>query len=100
MQSFDTKDSNTLESFNRKLESSDTSGRTDSEVKQSDNNSVESYDRKIEGFDTFSTRDLELEQADDEFVESLRQGKRKLFQIPKVSEDSNVLIQNLISIRI
>jgi hypothetical protein len=45
MQSFDTKDSN-------KLESSDTSSTKDSEVKQRDNEVVESFDRKFEGFDT------------------------------------------------
>ena len=39
MQSFDTKDSNTLESF----------------------------DRKFESFDTFSTKDSEMEQSDTDF---------------------------------
>ena len=70
MQSFDTKDSNTLESFDRKFESSDTSDTKDSEVKQSAYDFVESSDRKIEDFDTFSTKDSEVEQADTDFVES------------------------------
>ena len=48
MQSFDTKDSNTLESFDRKFESFGTFGTKDSEVKQSDNDFVESFDRKFE----------------------------------------------------
>ena len=46
MQSFDTKDSNTLESFDRKFESLDTFSTKDSEVKQSDNDFVESFESK------------------------------------------------------
>ena len=42
MQSFDTKDSNTLESFDAK----------DAKVKQSDNDFVESFDRKFESFES------------------------------------------------
>ena len=53
MQSFDTKDSNTLESF-------DTSDTKDSEVKQSDNDFVESSDPK----------NSEMEQSDNEVVQS------------------------------
>ena len=60
MQSFDTKDSNTLESFDRKFESSDTSDTKDSEVKQSDNDFVESSDPK----------NSEMEQSDNEVVQS------------------------------
>ena len=67
MQSFDTKDSNTLESFDRKFESSDTFGTKDSEMEQSDNDFVESFDRKFEGFDT---KDSEVEQSDDEVAQS------------------------------
>ena len=59
MQSFDTKDSNTLESFDRKFESFDTF-RKDSEVEQSDNDFVESFDRKFESFDT---KDSEVKQS-------------------------------------
>ena len=70
MQSFDTKDSNTLESFDRKFESSDTFSTKDSEVKQPAYDFVESSDRKIEDFDTFSTKDSEVERADTDFVES------------------------------
>ena len=70
MQSFDTKDSNTLESFDRKFESSDTFSTKNSEVKLSDNDFVASFDRKFESFDTFSTKDSEVEQADTDFVES------------------------------
>ena len=66
MQSFDTKDSNTLESFDRKFESSDTFRTKDSEVKQSDNEFVESFDRK---FESFSTKDPELEKSDNEAFE-------------------------------
>ena len=40
MQSFDTKDSNTLESFDRKFESSDTLTKKDSEEKQTNNEIV------------------------------------------------------------
>ena len=50
MQSFDTKDSNTLESFERKSESSDTFSTKDSEVKQPDIDFVESSDRKLKKF--------------------------------------------------
>ena len=67
MQSFDTKDSNTLESFDRKFESFDTFSTKDSEVKQSDNDFVESSDRKFEGFDT---KDSEVEQSDDEVAQN------------------------------
>ena len=42
MQSFDTKDSNTLESFESK----------DSEVEQADNGIAESFDRKLESFES------------------------------------------------
>ena len=70
MQSVDTKDSNTLESFDRKFESFDTLGTNDSEVKQSGNEFVESFDRKFEGFDTFDTKDSELERSDDEVAQS------------------------------
>ena len=70
MQSFDTEDSNTLETFDRKLESSDTFSTKDSEVKQPAYDFVESSDRKIEDFDTFSTKDSEVERADTDFVES------------------------------
>ena len=52
MQSFDTKDSNTLESFDRKLESSDTFSTKDSEVERADTDFVESSDRKFEGFES------------------------------------------------
>ena len=55
MQSFDTKDSNTLQSFDRKFEGFGTFSTKDSEVKQSDHECVKSSDRKIEDFDTFST---------------------------------------------
>ena len=64
MQSFDTKDSNTLESFDRKFESFESK---DSEVKQPANDFVESFDRKFESFDT---KDSEEEQSDNDFVES------------------------------
>jgi hypothetical protein len=67
MQSFDTKDSNTLESFDRKFESFSTK---DSEVEQSDNDFVESSDRKFQSFDTFGTKDLELDQSDDRVTQS------------------------------
>ena len=67
MKSFDTKDSNTLETFDRKFESCDTFGTKDSEVKQPANDFVESFDRKFESFDT---KDSEVGQSDDEFVES------------------------------
>ena len=67
MQSFDTKDSNTLESFDRKFESFDTK---DSEVKQPANNFVESSDRKVGSFDTFDTKDSELDPSDNDFVET------------------------------
>jgi hypothetical protein len=70
MQSFDTKDSNTLESFDRKFESYDTSDTKDSDVEQPAYDFVESSDRKIEDFDTFSTKDSEVEQSDNDFVES------------------------------
>jgi hypothetical protein len=70
MQSFDTKDSNTLESFDRKFENFDIISTKDSELEQSGNDFVESSDRKIEDFDTFSTKDSEVEQADTDFVES------------------------------
>ena len=70
MQSFDTKDSNKLENFDRKFESFGTFGTKDSEVKQSDNDFVESFDRKFEGFDM---KDSEMEQSDSEFVESFDQ---------------------------
>ena len=49
MQSFDTKDSNTLESFDRKFESFESKH---SEVEQSDNDFVESFDRKFESFES------------------------------------------------
>ena len=65
MQSFDTKDSNTLESFDRKFESFDT-------------------------FDTFSTKDSEVEQSDNDFVESsiesLKVSIRKRFGIGTVGQ--------------
>ena len=64
MQSFDTKDLNTLESFDRKFESSDTK---DSGLDQSDNQFVKSFDRKFEGFDT---KDSEVEQSDDEVAQN------------------------------
>ena len=67
MQSFDTKDSNTSESFDRKLESSDTFSTEDSEVDQSDNDFVESFDRKFEGFDT---KDSEVKQSNIRVAES------------------------------
>ena len=60
MQSFNTKDSNTFESFESK----------DSEVEQSDNEVVESFDRSFQNFDTLSTKNSELEQSDNEVVES------------------------------
>ena len=57
MQSFDTKDSNTLESF----------------------------DRKVESFDTFCTKDLEVNSrimtSSKVSIESLKSLMRKLFQI-------------------
>ena len=55
MQSFDTKDSNTLESFDRKFESFESKH---SEVEQSDNDFVESFDRK---FESFESKGLEVE---------------------------------------
>ena len=64
MQSFDTKDSNTLESFDRKFESFNTK---DSEVEQSGNDFVESFDRKLEGFDT---KDSEVKQSDNEVAQN------------------------------
>ena len=67
MQSFDTKDSNTLESFDRKFESFNTK---DSEVEQADNEYVESFDRKFESYDTSDTKDLEVKQSDNDCVES------------------------------
>ena len=57
MKSFDTKHSNTLESFDRKLESFESK---DSEVKKPANVFVESFD----------TKDSESEHTDHEFVES------------------------------
>ena len=45
MQSFDTKDSNTLENFDRKLESFDTFGTKDSEMKQSGIRVAEGFDQ-------------------------------------------------------
>ena len=67
MQSFDTKDLNTLESFDRKFESFNTK---DSEVEQADNEYVESFDRKFESYDTSDTKDLEVKQSDSDCVES------------------------------
>ena len=64
MQSFDTKDSNKLESFDRKFESSESKF---SEVEQSDNDFVESFDRKFEGFDT---KDSKVKQSDIRVAES------------------------------
>ena len=49
MQSFDTKDSNTLESFDRKFESFESKH---SEVEQSDNDFVESFDRNFESLES------------------------------------------------
>ena len=77
MQSFDTKYSNTLESFDRKFERSDTFSTKDSEVKQADNDFVESSDRKFEityeealpDSKSFDTKDSEMKQLDNEFVE-------------------------------
>ena len=77
MQSFDTKDSNTLESFDRKFENFDTFSTKYSEVKQSDNEFVESFDRKFEityeealpDSKSFDTKDSEMKQLDNEFVE-------------------------------
>ena len=94
MQSFDTKDSNTLESFDRKFESFESKH---SEVEQSANDFVESSDRKIESFDR---KDSEVKQSDNEFVESF---DRKFESIDEESlpdsesfgtEDSNVSIPN------
>ena len=59
MQSFDTKDSNTLESFDRKFESSDTFSTEDSEVKQTDDKFVERFDRKVGSFDEEALPDSE-----------------------------------------
>ena len=67
MQSFDTKDSNTLESFDRKFESYGTSNTKDSEMEQPDHGIDEGFDRKFEGFDT---KDSEVEQSDDEVAQS------------------------------
>ena len=94
MQSFDTKDSNTSESFDRKFESFESKH---SEVEQSDNDFVESFDRKFESFDR---KDSEVKQSDNEFVESF---DRKFESIDEESlpdsesfgtEDSNVSIPN------
>ena len=60
MQSFDTDDSNTLESFY-------TFSTKASEVEQPDIDFVESSDRKFEGFDT---KDSELDPSDNDFVET------------------------------
>ena len=70
MQSFDTKDSNTLESFDRKFERFDTSDTKDSEVKQPGNDFLESFDRKFRGSDTFDTKDSELDPSDNEVAQS------------------------------
>ena len=59
MQSFDTKDSNTLESF-------DTFSTKDSELEQSGNDFVASFDRKFQSFDR---KDSEFQQSDNEFVD-------------------------------
>ena len=59
MQSFDTKDSNTLESFDRKFESSDTFGTKDSELEQLGNDFVESFERKFEITDEEALPDSE-----------------------------------------
>ena len=67
MQSFDTKDSNTLESFDRKFESFESK---DSEVKQPADDFVESSDRKVESFDAFSTKASEVEQPDNRVAQS------------------------------
>ena len=53
MQSFDTKDSNKLESFDRKFESFESKH---SEVEQSDNEFVESFDRKFESSESKDTK--------------------------------------------
>ena len=82
MQSFDTKDSNTLESFDRKFERFDTFSTKDSEVKQPANDFVESSDRKFEGFDT---KDSEVEQSDDEVAQNF-DGKFESFE----SKDTKV----------
>ncbi len=79
MQSFDTKDSNTLGSFGRKFEGFDTK---DSEVEQADNEYVESFDRK---FDTFSTNDSELDQSDNRVAQNF-DGKFENFE----SKDTKV----------
>ena len=70
MQSFDTKGSSTVESFDRKFERFDTFSTKDSEIKQSGNDFVERFDRKFKGFDVFSTKDSEVEQSDIRVAES------------------------------
>ena len=72
MQSFDTKDSNVLESFDRKFECFDTK---DSEVEQSDNDFVESFESK----------DSKLDQSNDE-VDQNFDGKFESFE----SKDTKV----------
>ena len=79
MQSFDTKDSNILESFDRKFEGFDTK---DSEVEQADNDFVESFDRK---FGSFESKGSEMDQSDDDFVERF-DGKVESFE----SKDTKV----------
>ena len=66
MQSFNTKNSNILESFDRKFESYDTSDTRDLGVKHSDNGFIESSDQKFKGFDTLGTKDPKVERSDDE----------------------------------
>ena len=56
MQSFDTKNPNTLESFDRKFEGFDTFSTKESEVKQPDNDLVERSDPKLESFESKDTK--------------------------------------------
>ncbi len=89
MQSFDTKDSNILESFDRKFESYDTFGTKDSEMEQSDNYCVKSFD----------TKGSEVKQSHNEFVEgSDRKFETEEKALPDSesfgTKDSNVSIPN------
>ena len=83
MQSFDTKDSNTLESFDRKIKSYDTFGTKESEVKQPANDFVESFDRKFEGFDT---KDSEVELSHNRVAQNF-DGKFESFGSKKTKVD-------------
>ena len=96
MQSFDTKDSNKLESFDRKFEGFDTK---DSEVKQSGNDFVESFDRK---FGSFESKGSEVKQSANDFVESFDRKFEITYEeaLPDSesfdTEDPNVSIPNFI----